>query len=225
MRLFLALPLPPAVADHLDLALGALTAARPARGGGPGPLRWVEPDQRHITLLFLGEVPGGAVPELSADLGRVLAAAAPARLQLRGAGTFSRRTLWVGVHQVAEDDDGAQPDGGARADGGGRADGGARPDGETLPALMSALEDVAEQHTTIARRNRHRAHVTLARARDRRADEADLAALAHALSVYAGPSWRAEAAYLYSSELGAGKGGTPVHEVVETFSLGPADDG
>ncbi|MPV90282.1 2'-5' RNA ligase family protein [Georgenia ruanii] len=204
MRLFVALALPDDVQRHLDLATAALLGdeGRP----GPHPLRWVPLEQRHITLAFYGEVPEGVVPELRGELARALAGFAPLRLQLRGAGVFSRRTLWIGVQQQRPDD--AAPPGPGRGE----------PDG--LVTLMSACEDVGEHFARVERRDRHRAHVTLARLSARRPEPDELAGRAHALSVYAGPPWTAGTADLVSSRPGAGRSGGPLYEVVDRFPLG-----
>lgn len=88
MRLFVALALPDAIRDSLD----ALAA------GVPG-VRWVPPENRHLTLCFVGEADGGAAEELDAALAAV---AMPAfDLSLYGVGAFERRrqphALWAGV--------------------------------------------------------------------------------------------------------------------------------
>ncbi|KAE8763961.1 2'-5' RNA ligase family protein [Georgenia thermotolerans] len=204
MRLFVALALPDDVQRHLDLATGALLGED--ERAGPHPLRWVPIEQRHITLAFYGEVPEGAVPALRGELAQALAGFAPLRLQLRGAGVFSRRTLWIGVQQQRAD--GAAQPGPSR----GEADG--------LVTLMSACEDVGERFARVERRDRHRAHVTLARLSARRPEADELAGRAHALSVYAGPPWTATDVDLVSSRPGAGRSGGPLYEVVDRFRLG-----
>lgn len=193
MRLFVSLPLPDHVQDHLALAVRSVTDLDPAPAPGRPALRWVPPEQRHITVAFYGEVPAGAVEELTEDLAAVAAAVPPLRLRLHGAGVFSGRTMWVGVQ---EDDGGA-----------------------ALVALMAACEDVGSRYTDLERRDRRRAHVTLARVRDRRAGADELTRRARALSVYAGPTWTAVSLRLVVSELGAGKGGTPVHEPLAELTL------
>jgi 2'-5' RNA ligase len=208
MRLFVALALPPDVQRHLDLAASALLADDERRG--PHPLRWVPMEQRHITLAFYGEVPEGSVPELRGELARSVAAFAPLHLQLRGAGVFSRRTLWVGVQEQRE---------GAPAESG-------RAGSDGLLTLMAACEGVGAQFGRVERRDRRRAHVTLARLSVRRPEPDELAGRAHALSVYAGPPWTATDVDLVSSRPGAGKSGGPLYEVVDRFPLGalpPAD--
>jgi 2'-5' RNA ligase len=86
MRLFLGLSLPDALRE--DLATLAI--------GLPGA-RWVEADNLHLTLRFLGEVHRGQAEDLDAEL-RTLKAA-PAEVRLQGIGTFGQgrrvHALWV----------------------------------------------------------------------------------------------------------------------------------
>lgn len=88
MRLFVGIDLPAVVDDHLGLV----------RGGIPGA-RWLEAEQIHLTLRFIGEVDGGTKRRLEEALERVRHA--PFRLEVAGVGTFpprgKARTLWAGV--------------------------------------------------------------------------------------------------------------------------------
>lgn len=89
-RLFAAIVPPQDAREHL------VTALRPIREGFGTESRWSDPDNWHITVAFYGAQPNDA-----AGVTDTLAAAtawAPAfELQLRGAGCFDRRTLWIGV--------------------------------------------------------------------------------------------------------------------------------
>ncbi len=59
MRMFVALRPP-------DAALAELAAvAAPVRRSAPKALRWTNPDQWHVTLTFLGDVPEDAVTGLA----------------------------------------------------------------------------------------------------------------------------------------------------------------
>jgi 2'-5' RNA ligase len=62
----------------------------------------------------------------------------------------------------------------------------------------------------------YRPHLTLARTRP----GTDLRPAVEALRGFEGSPWTADALHLVRSRLGAGPGGTAVHEVVETWSLG-----
>lgn len=91
-RAFVALPLPPAppLAAQLD-ALGALGA----------DLKLAPPDQLHLTLAFLGDVPDDAGPALAGCLDRAVAGRKAFRLQLHGMGAFPdarhARVVWAGA--------------------------------------------------------------------------------------------------------------------------------
>jgi 2'-5' RNA ligase len=89
MRLFVAVPLPEAVRDRLA-GLGA---------GLPGA-RWVEADNMHVSLRFIGEVDEGAAEDLDAALSAIHGAAFD--LSLAGVGCFESgrrvRVVWAGVN-------------------------------------------------------------------------------------------------------------------------------
>lgn len=206
MRLFAAVAPPPEVLDHLERALEMVRAglgqdALDVRA----PLRWTVPEDRHLTVAFYGDVPEGYVEDLALALERVTASVRPFEVGLRGAGVFDHRTLWIGCG------------------------------GDTGPLadLMAAAVDVGRD--VLGRtdeRVRSRAHLTVARVRNdargasrrsRRGDETsprdDVGALAHALAVYQGPTWRVDEVVLVASELGAGPAGSPRHAVVSRFPL------
>ena len=88
MRLFVGLALPEAVRWQLGLL----------RAGLPG-VRWVPPENFHITLRFLGEVDGGTMHDVDAALAGIRAPRF--RLTLGGVGHFGNgqqvRSLWAGV--------------------------------------------------------------------------------------------------------------------------------
>jgi len=94
-RLFFAVELP---ADVRERAYEI--GRRLARAAG-GAVKWVEVENLHVTLKFVGGVPVGRVDEVVAA-GRVAAAAGRSvELVLGGAGAFpsarSPRVLWIGV--------------------------------------------------------------------------------------------------------------------------------
>jgi 2'-5' RNA ligase len=87
-RLFVAVDLP----ESVKTTLGQL------QFGLPGA-RWVNPDNLHLTLRFIGEVDNGHADDIDAALGAVHAP--PFQFELEGMGLFGTRrsahTLWVGV--------------------------------------------------------------------------------------------------------------------------------
>lgn len=87
MRLFVALPIPGMVAQHLMLL----------QGGVPGA-RWQAREQLHLTLRFIGEVDGGDARALDDALAGIDAPAFD--LQLHGTGQFGNKqphALWAAV--------------------------------------------------------------------------------------------------------------------------------
>ena len=164
MRLFASIRPPEEVREHL------VTALRPIRDDHGPMLRWPDPDQWHVTVAFYGERPDGSVDELAEHIAAAVATTEfPARrmdspsldLHLRGAGSFSGRTLWIGVGgdvgplrqlmagcahgPFAIGDDGDEAGGGNGYDGGHRG----------------------QRTTPDGRRERRRAHLTVARLRAR----------------------------------------------------------
>jgi len=220
MRLFAAVRPPDAVLGHLEVALTSVRggpAAQP-RASRTG-LRWNRPEDRHVTLAFFGEVPEGYVGELATALDAVAAAAQPFDASLAGSGLFDRRTLWIGCS------------------------------GTGWAGLMAAAGAVGAEIVGRPADAHSRPHLTVARARpgsgrddgrrvsDRRrgraagdahtraaprapASAADPASLAHALALYRGPVWTVREIELVASQLGAGPGGGPRHDVVHRSTLG-----
>lgn len=101
-RLFIALPLPDEVRAEMTRAQGRLKRVSP-----PGTVRWTRPDQFHITLKFLGDVPIGQIDDLKKSVTTACADTLALRLSARGIGFFpnerSPRVIWIG----ANDDQGA----------------------------------------------------------------------------------------------------------------------
>lgn len=88
MRLFVALDLPSALRTRLSFLAGGL----------PG-VRWVPPENYHITLRFIGELPRFRAEEVDHALATLRAPGFT--LTLGGVGTFEKAgrvaSLWVGV--------------------------------------------------------------------------------------------------------------------------------
>ena len=90
MRLFVALDLPRAMRTRLSFLAGGL----------PG-VRWVPPENYHVTLRCIGELPAWRAEEVDDALAGLRAPGFT--LQLAGVGTFEKAgkvaSLWVGVER------------------------------------------------------------------------------------------------------------------------------
>ncbi|MCE5283235.1 MAG: RNA 2',3'-cyclic phosphodiesterase [Deltaproteobacteria bacterium] len=66
-----------------------------------GDIRWVRPDGIHLTLKFFGDIPEGAVSDISAVVEKAVAGHDPLDLSVSGAGVFPDlrrpRVLWLGM--------------------------------------------------------------------------------------------------------------------------------
>jgi 2'-5' RNA ligase len=125
MRLFVAIPLP----EDLCTELGGFA-------GGLDNTRWVDPENMHLTLRFLGELDGHQSADLSAELAAIDAPAFD--MELKGLGTFGSgkkvQALWVGV-------EGPEP----------------------LYRLQTKVEQAAQRIGLAGERRKFKPHVTLAR--------------------------------------------------------------
>lgn len=98
LRLFVALEPPGAVRRRLESVAGEI---RRAAGRAASEVRWVRPENVHLTLQFLGNVPEERVPDLVAALRAAAGGARPLHLEVRGAGGFPNarrpRVIWAGL--------------------------------------------------------------------------------------------------------------------------------
>jgi 2'-5' RNA ligase len=186
VRLFVALDPPEEVRAHLATALrdrapDLFRGAKPAR-----------PEQWHLTLAFLGEVPGVQVSAVWSAVARAAGTTGPLRLRLAGAGAFGqdRAVVWVGLTG----------------------------DTEELQRLAGVLRDRLRVVRVPLDTRPFRPHLTVARGVDLR--RAAAAAALAALTSYEGPWWTAQELTLLHSRLGAGVGGSPRYDPVGAFPLG-----
>jgi len=95
VRLFVAIELTDEVRD-------ALQEAQKALGRATDGVRWVRPEQLHLTVKFLGETPDGEVPRVAEAVARSAARSKPFEIQLTECGCFPPRgpvrIVWVGTH-------------------------------------------------------------------------------------------------------------------------------
>jgi RNA 2',3'-cyclic 3'-phosphodiesterase len=99
LRLFLAIEIPDDVREELRRLQSKLESLLPPRA-----VRWTKPEQFHLTLKFLGNVPVADVDALSGEVRAVCDTARPMRLRAEGLGFFpdaqSPRVFWVDIKSV-----------------------------------------------------------------------------------------------------------------------------
>jgi len=159
LRLLVALDLPDAVRRRLGAIAHPVSRAR-----------WVEPENMHLTLRFVGEIDESHAADLDAALSQV---SAPAfELALKGVGHFGVRdrvrVLWVGVEK--------QP---------------------ALMELQQRIDQAARRAGLPPEGRRFHAHVTLARLRETPLD--GVAPFLAGEAAYMSPAFAATRFTLYSS--------------------------
>jgi RNA 2',3'-cyclic 3'-phosphodiesterase len=133
-RLFVAISVTPEVKNAI---LGAQTEIRrnlPGEG-----ISWTRPEQFHLTLKFLGDVPADSVPALIDALCEATAGIGTLALHARGLGFFPNarapRVLWAGVTDGSE----------------------------RLGYLQPKVEEACRSFSAETAESRFHAHITLAR--------------------------------------------------------------
>jgi 2'-5' RNA ligase len=184
VRTFIAIELPEEVRDYLDRCQERLKAAG-------ANVKWTRPEQIHLTLAFLGNVPADELDLLAEAVREAVAGFGPLALRAGGTGQFPPggrpRVVWVGVRTEAGD----------------------------LAGLQQA---VARAAAPFAEKQEHRAyhpHLTLGRVRQGRRGRRDrrgggggpgnLATLGRAVAESAeepGPAFDAEEVVVFQSDLG-----------------------
>lgn len=95
-RIFFAIVLPDAVKERLERLKRLLDPA-------PGAVKWVEKQNLHLTLQFIGEISEDKLLQMLDLALHAAAAVLPFNLEVRGAGAFpghSRpRVLWAGINK------------------------------------------------------------------------------------------------------------------------------
>src|SRR5882762_10705164 len=93
MRLFVALEIPSTVREHLAELVNSLRAVSPRT-------RWVRPENLHVTLKFIGEVPETQLASIRTALAQVRSDR-PVTLGFGGLGFFPNerhpRVFWAGI--------------------------------------------------------------------------------------------------------------------------------
>jgi 2'-5' RNA ligase len=100
IRTFIAVEMSPRVIGRAGDLIDKLRVAA-------AEINWVRPQQMHLTLKFLGDVPDTETPDICRVASDVAAAFEPFEITLRGAGAFPNpqqpRTLWIGIVDGADE--------------------------------------------------------------------------------------------------------------------------
>ena len=161
------------------------------------PFRWTVPEQLHLTLAFSGNVPDRSYDDLLVRLERAARKRTPMQARIAGGGAFPD----VGRARVLF--------------------AGVETDREELSRAATGARAALAKSGAEVDGQRFRAHLTLARM----GRPVEATKWVRLLDGYAGPRWMIEEVALVASYLGEGPRKRPRHEVVETFSLGPAGSG
>jgi 2'-5' RNA ligase len=100
IRTFIAVELDPVIRQRAVEILRALQAV-------PGDVKWVEPENLHFTLKFLGEVDSRKIHQVCQLVQQAMADLSPFEFEVHGAGAFPDlnrpRTFWLGARQGREE--------------------------------------------------------------------------------------------------------------------------
>jgi 2'-5' RNA ligase len=100
LRLFVAIPMPEPVRNEI---VGVQRELQ--RLVSRDAVRWTKPEQFHLTLRFLGDVPVERVPALQEAISAVCLGSAALRMCAQGIGFFpnarSPRVIWAGINDGA----------------------------------------------------------------------------------------------------------------------------
>ncbi|MBN1514950.1 RNA 2',3'-cyclic phosphodiesterase [Candidatus Sumerlaeota bacterium] len=103
MRAFIALPLSPAALQRAQELSANLQKGARFTGAHP---KWVEPENLHITLFFLGQIPAQQASAIKAALQQMAAPMSSFVFRLKRLGVFPHerqpRVLWLGVGKGEE---------------------------------------------------------------------------------------------------------------------------
>jgi 2'-5' RNA ligase len=190
MRMFLAVVPPAAIRDHLDTFLES-------RREAGVDIRWTDPEQFHITLAFLPDVPDRVLEPLADALADAVRERAAFALHLAGGGAFpSPYAARILTARVADD-------------------------GGHLPRLARVTRATANRSGAAPDGGRFDAHVTVARVRH----PIEATRWLRILDTYESPGWVVDDLALVASHLGQGRERRPRYETLATLPLATAAAG
>ena len=99
LRTFLAVEIDLPVRDRAEALIHQFR-------GVPADIKWVDRQNLHLTLKFLGDVPATDTPQIIQSVTQAVADTEPFQLEIHGAGAFPDlrrpRTIWFGARDGAE---------------------------------------------------------------------------------------------------------------------------
>ena len=163
-----------------------------------GAFRWTVPDQWHVTLAFLADVPGRSFDDLVERLARAARKRRPLQATITGGGAFPpvgrARVLWAGLELDSGELDAA----------------------EELRRLAVGCRAAAAKAGIEVAGERFKPHLTLARI----GRPVEATSWVRLLDAYRGPAWDLDELSLIASHLGEGPRKRPRYEVVQVFPIG-----
>ncbi|MDD4548821.1 MAG: RNA 2',3'-cyclic phosphodiesterase [Syntrophomonadaceae bacterium] len=94
MRCFIAIPVPNYIKDYAQGIVKSVSEISP-------DVKWVENENYHLTLKFLGDIDPGSVKKITERLQHIAKNIPPFQLKVNGAGFFPNakrpRVVWLGV--------------------------------------------------------------------------------------------------------------------------------
>lgn len=161
IRLFVAIALPESVKDRLAMLAGGVPGAK-----------WIDRENMHLTLRFIGEVPEDRLADIHYGLSRIRQPSFD--VTLAGVGYFKQgrnpTTLWVGLDR-----------------------------NDALQQLHERVEQSLQREGLPSDGRRYSPHITLARLQ--RAPETRVAAFVAQHNLFRAPPFQADAFTLFSSFL------------------------
>ncbi|MDX1944827.1 MAG: RNA 2',3'-cyclic phosphodiesterase [Pirellulaceae bacterium] len=188
IRTFVAVELSPQVKARAKELIGKLR-------GAAATVNWVRPEEMHLTLKFLGDVPDTDTPDICRVVAAAVADFEPFEIVCRGAGAFPTaehpRTLWIGIRDGAEE----------------------------LTRLQGAIDDALKRELGFAREpRRFQPHLTIGRVKHEPPEAAgELARLVAEQAEFDGDLAAIDEVVVFASYLDR-RG--PRHEALATAGLG-----
>ena len=195
IRAFIAIEFSIAFRQHLDNVIQRISKSIPDR-----TVNWVQPDNIHITLKFLGDVPTDHIPQINTALDNALRRFDLFKFTASGLGCFPNprrpRVIWAGVDEAG---------------------------GRRMIALASAVEAALNPLGYLREDRPFAPHITLGRVR-RETQPREAARVGIVVAAQPIEQWGVEpvtAAYVMQSEL---KSGGPIYTPLQRIDLTDRED-